>query len=109
MSEREEVMWKIYDHLCEHTDVWSAPYGVLQGLHAGSRGGKYRTITFGVARLLDATVLIFSPTKLVVQAQGGLAPYVEGEYGDVEELFMRLEPLEADWCPKEKPKEILVF
>ena len=78
MSEREQLQNTIVEYL-ENNPRWTAPYGVLAGLSKLPNGpGKFRTVTFGVARYLDATIYIWSPTKLTVRAQGGLSPKIDG-------------------------------
>lgn len=43
---------------------WTAPYGVLEGLSSDKR---YRSVTFGKARTLDAEVRIYSPKYLTLR------------------------------------------
>lgn len=87
MSEREAVQQAIMAALMEHSEYWSAPYGILEGMHTLGNGGKIRTITFGVSRYLDAEVQIWSPKRIVVRGAGGLAYLVEGDYKSAEELI----------------------
>jgi hypothetical protein len=74
----------------ENNNRWTAPYGVIAGEGKSKKGKKYRSITFGVARYLDASILYFAPTYIVVQAQGGLAYKYEGLYKSIESLIEAL-------------------
>lgn len=46
---------------------FSAPYGVLTGSHINKSGRKYLSITFGLARTLDATVEIYNRNFLILR------------------------------------------
>ena len=46
---------------------FSAPYGVLTGEHVNKKGSKYRAVTFGRARTLDATVEIYNRKFMLVR------------------------------------------
>lgn len=70
MSEREELQNRIVAWLNDRRDRFSAPYGILPDLQRLKRGAV-RTVTFGVARYLDATLFIWSPTNLVIQTNRG--------------------------------------
>jgi hypothetical protein len=50
-----------------HDKGFSAPYGVLTGTHTSKSGTKYRSVTFGRARTLDATVEIYNRNFIVVR------------------------------------------
>lgn len=50
-----------------HAKGFSAPYGVLTGTHTSKSGTKYRSVTFGRARTLDATVEIYNRNFIVVR------------------------------------------
>jgi len=73
MSEREVFTQALADNLRELRD-WTAPYGILVGIESAGRG-KVRTITFGVARYLDATIKVFSPTYIILESAGPMARY----------------------------------
>jgi len=65
MSPREELANRIADWLDARTNVFSAPYGVIRGLHTPENGrGKARILTFGIAARLDATLMIWSATRM---------------------------------------------
>lgn len=72
-SAREITQAEIAAWLLAHQDRFTAPYGVLSGIEAvrWTKGGKIRTITFGIARSLDATLLIWSANRISVSARGG--------------------------------------
>lgn len=93
-SPRELAQARLVDYLNAHGRYWNAPYGVLTGMRDLPRGGKARSVTFGVARWLDASVLILSPTRIDVRGEGALAPDVEGQYTSVEQLIERLRRLD---------------
>ena len=46
---------------------FTAPYGILTGEHTNRKGTKYRSVTFGHARTLDATVEIYNRNFMVVR------------------------------------------
>lgn len=60
--------------ILEHLEAWArgrnftAPYGILTGHHVNKRGVKFRSITFGRARTLDATVEIYNRNFLILRA-----------------------------------------
>ncbi len=78
MTPREQVQNQLTDWLETTSGKWTAPYGILPGLERFKKGGAVRTITFGIARSLDATVYIWSPTKFTFKAAGPLAYDLDG-------------------------------
>jgi len=63
VSPREALQARLATWLSERAQTFSAPYGVLTGLQ--TRGSaRVRTVTFGVARWLDAELTIWSPRRL---------------------------------------------
>jgi hypothetical protein len=46
---------------------FNAPYGVLTGIHTSKNGTKYKSVTFGRARSLDATVEIYNRNFIIVR------------------------------------------
>ena len=58
MSDREQLQ----QDLAAWLNTWqTAPYGVIAGMHTPeNKRGKARTLTFGLARTLDATLYIWS-------------------------------------------------
>lgn len=70
MSPREQTQNQLVDWLETTSGKWTAPYGIIPSMEPMPKGGKVRTITFGIARSLDATVYIWSPTKFSFRAAG---------------------------------------
>lgn len=90
-SPREQVQDRLVEFLEEHSNVFTAPYGVLPGLQKVKNGpGKVRTVTFGLARFLDATAYIWSPVKISVDAAGPAMHRIAGNYATVDELIKTL-------------------
>lgn len=88
MSEREQIQETLTEYL-ESKNYFDAPYGVIAGIQKMGKGGKgeIREIAFGVSRYLDASIQIWTPKKIVVKGQGGLAYKFEGEFNSCEELI----------------------
>lgn len=86
MSPREQTQTELAERL-ENNPRFSAPYGVICGMETLPKGGKVRTVTFGVSRYLDATAFIWSPNKITFKAQGPLAYKVPGTVKSVQEFF----------------------
>lgn len=92
MSPREICQTKIVEFLEKNSSRFDAPYGVLSGIDPIKNGrGKIRTITFGVARYLDASIDIWSEKRIVVKGQGGLAYKVEGNFKSADSLIEHFE------------------
>ncbi len=87
MSPREIVQNQIVEALNKRSDYFDAPYGIIDSIAKTSKGGKIRTVTFGVARYLDGYIEIFSPNRIKISGQGGLAYKYEGNYKSVEEVL----------------------
>lgn len=49
------------------TKNFTAPYGILTSEHVNKKGKKYKAVTFGRARTLDATVEIYNRNFIVVK------------------------------------------
>ena len=86
MSPREQTQQQLIARLSEN-QYFSAPYGVIEGMKTLPKGGKVRTVTFGVARYLDATAHVWSPKKITFRGQGGLAYKLPSEVSSVDEFF----------------------
>ena len=57
----------IQQHLIEwisETGRFNAPYGILD---SKSADGKYRSVTFGIARITDIEVRIYSPSWFLIR------------------------------------------
>jgi hypothetical protein len=67
MSTREQLQQQFYQQCIGRG--FDAPYGVLTGQE--SFGAKARTVTFGRALTLDATIRIFGPTFIQVKTSRG--------------------------------------
>lgn len=92
MSEREQIQNQIVQWLESHKDKFNAPYGVIPSLENVKNGkGKVRTVTFGQARWLDATVFIWTPRHLTVQAAGPASRNIGDKFTSVEEFLTVLE------------------
>jgi hypothetical protein len=61
----QEIQAAVYDWAISQN--FSAPYGVLTGEHVNKKGSKYRAVTFGRARTLDATVEIYNRNFLILK------------------------------------------
>lgn len=84
MSLREELQNRISAWLLERESTFTAPYGVIAGLHTPASGrGKARVVTFGIARTLDATLFVWSPTRLDLETNRGTYQFkTEQEFYD---------------------------
>lgn len=56
----QEIQFSVYSYLTSRGHEFDAPYGILQGEHTNPKGTKYKSVTFGRARKLDATVEIYN-------------------------------------------------
>jgi len=68
---------------------FSAPYGVLQGEHVSKKGTKYRAVTFGRARTLDATVEIYNRNFIILRT----SRHGSEVFNDLTTLMVKLEEL----------------
>ncbi len=60
-----EIQNSIFEWACNRG--FTAPYGVLMGEHTNKNGKKYKSVTFGRARTLDATVSIYNRNFITVR------------------------------------------
>lgn len=65
MSKTTEVFDSIYAII--RGSNFNAPYGVLDSTGASPSGKKYKSITFGRARTLDAEVRIYGPSFIMIR------------------------------------------
>jgi hypothetical protein len=94
VSLRGDAQDRIVACLLEYSFFFDAPYGVLEELlPLGSRPGYVRKIAFGIARLLDATIEIWSVNRIVINAQGPLSRLVIGVYRSPDEVIDMLSRL----------------
>lgn len=87
MSERENIQNTLAEYLEQNVNKFDAPYGIIRNLADVKSGGKVRTVTFGVARYLDATIYIWSPKQISVKCEGALSYKVGGIYSSVNEIL----------------------
>lgn len=78
MSKREEMQQELVNWI-RNTGRFTAPYGVLDSLEPMGKG-FVRSITFGVARISDIHLQIWSEKKLVMSD----SRYGEHEFQDVQ-------------------------
>lgn len=62
----QDIQTAVYDY-CTSRDDFTAPYGVLSGEHTNKKGAKYKSVTFGRAKTLDATVEIYNRNFIVLR------------------------------------------
>lgn len=70
-----------------HEDFFNAPYGILETEKEGSYG-TYTTFTFGVAKMLDAELRVYSPKFLYYW--DSRTPSITGKYTSVDDLIFKL-------------------
>ena len=85
MSAREQLQADLVELLTE-LELDTAPYGIIEGMETLPRGGKVRTVTFGVSAYLDATAHIWTPTRIAFKGQGPLAQRLPAEVNSLEEF-----------------------
>jgi len=88
-SPREQIQIDLVNYLNENTR-FNAPYGVIAGMDTLPKGGKVRTVTFGQARWLDATALIFSPNNICIKAAGPASVKLQDRYKSLTDLIADL-------------------
>lgn len=89
-SARALAQEAIHEALLEDARWWNAPYGIIVSTRPLPRGGAVRTIVFGISRLLDAQITIWSPRRIEIDGQGGWAPRVAGRFDSVEACIEHL-------------------
>jgi len=77
----QEISDAVYNYAMSRSD-FTAPYGVLQGEHVNKKGTKYKSVTFGRARTLDATVEIYNRNFIILRCSG-VADQVFNNYSDL--------------------------
>ena len=83
-SKREQVQDELVEFI--NRQSYDAPYGVLEGVKDLPKGGKARTITFGIAATLDAELVIWTPERFTLRTQGPMSRYFRSEYNSLEDL-----------------------
>ena len=61
----QQIQTQVYDWANQQN--FNAPYGVLLGDHVSAKGTKYKSVTFGRSRTLDATVEIYNRNFMIVR------------------------------------------
>ena len=62
----QQISDAVYAYAKSRSD-FTAPYGVLQGEHVNKKGTKFKSVTFGRARKLDATVEIYNRNFMILR------------------------------------------
>jgi hypothetical protein len=62
----EQIQNAVYEWARNNATL-TAPYGVLTGEHVNKKGKPYRSVTFGRARTLDATVEIYNRNFIILR------------------------------------------
>lgn len=70
MSPREALQVRIAEWLMARPRTFTAPFGVLTSLQTIGKA-KVRSITFGIARTLDAQLIIWSEKRLELRTSRG--------------------------------------
>ena len=77
----QEISNAVYNYALSRSD-FTAPYGVLQGEHVNKKGTRFRSVTFGRARTLDATVEIYNRNFMILRCSHA-ADQVFKNYSDL--------------------------
>ena len=82
---------EIQEQICEWAvnKNFNAPYGVLTGEYKNSKGKKYKSVTFGRTRTLDACVDIYNENFMILKVN----QRQNQVFKSVEELWEALEEL----------------
>ncbi len=83
----QEIQTAIYEWACSKN--FTAPYGVLTGEYTSQKGAKYRAVTFGRARTLDATVEIYNRNFMILRTSN----YGIEVFNDFATLMAKLEAI----------------
>lgn len=89
MSAREEAQKKLVEFLLEHREKFNALYGVIEGLKPMGYG-KVRIISFGIARCLNAEIVIYKENNISINGSGALVSKYCGHFTSVEQVIQRL-------------------
>jgi len=84
----QEISNAVYNYAKSRSD-FTAPYGVLQGEHVNKKGTKFKSVTFGRARTLDATVDIYNRNFMILRCSG-VADQVFKNYSDLMVALQKL-------------------
>lgn len=83
----QQIQEAVYNWACGHN--FTAPYGVLSGEYTNKKGHKYRAVTFGRARTLDATVEIYNRNFIILRTSA----YGSEVFNDFSTLMAKLQTL----------------
>ena len=84
----QQISEAIYNYALNRKD-FTAPYGVIQGELTNKKGTKYKAVTFGKARKLDATVEIYNRNFMILRT----STWGSEVFRDVDQLFEKLKYL----------------
>jgi hypothetical protein len=88
MMNSQEISDAVWTYAKGRSD-FTAPYGVLQGEHVNKKGAKYKSVTFGRARSLDATVEIYNRNFMILRCSGD----ADRVYKNYHDLMVALQEL----------------
>lgn len=66
MDERKQIADYLVEFLSEGS--FTAPYGILSGKAKDKNGKSYQSVTFGIARTLDAEIRIYGTKFLLLRS-----------------------------------------
>ena len=91
MSARHEDFKRLVEHLNLYSDFWNAPYGILESRMDGASAGSViaYTVTFGCSATVDAEVLVYSPSRIVLKSRGRME-HLNGSYNSMDRLVSAL-------------------
>jgi hypothetical protein len=90
----EAVQEAVYQFLKEHRDYYNAPYGIITGgrteinMSSALHGRRYKSITFGCARTMDAEVRIYNRNFMLLRVNDRKSEV----FKNLPELLTRLVP-----------------
>ena len=84
----QEISNAVHNYAKSRSD-FTAPYGILQGEHVNKKGTKYKSITFGRARSLDATVEIYNRNFIILRCNRA----ADQVYKNYDDLMVALQEL----------------
>ena len=84
----QEISDAVYNYAMSRSD-FTAPYGVLQGEHVNKKGTKFKSVTFGRARSLDATVEIYNRNFMILRSSHA----ADRVYKNYDDLMVALQEL----------------
>lgn len=91
MSARHDDFDRLVDGLRLYDDVWNAPYGIIESEMKGASEGSViaYTVTFGCSATVDAEVLVYSTSRVVLKSRGRME-HLNGSYKSVDHLLVAL-------------------